>query len=288
MTYPVLLPAIVLDGTQTIRLNEGGVAQTLSMLNPATGLAIPFDTEVTFYLRGDGATDDLLRAVRETLDTHTGTNTYSVSISRNIDGTTLPSAVTISRATGASTFSIQWGSSALDEALLGFRNITTTTGTTTTGDISPTGQWIANDIYEEFESEDEVDGFVERTRSGAVFSGRRGGPYDVRRLSMRFQVAQRTHLKEVPTISSVVDTGRAFGGCWEKLTRGRPFELHFATLASGTTLNALSSTTRQGCFNSTGTSWRLDSGSIEAFRPERLAPGVGLYSWSLRMLGNVS
>lgn len=289
MTYPVILPAVVCTNATTIVVTETAGAQTLTLVDPATGSAIAANVSKTFYLRGDGATDDLCRALAETLATATGTNTYSVTITRNIDGTALPSSVTIAR-TGPNNFTIDWanGSTTLDERLFGFRNVSTGSVTTTTGDVSPTGQWVSNDVYEFFEEEDEVVAFVERARSGIVIGGRRGGPYDIRRLALRFIAEQRTLAKGVPTISSVVDSGRAFANCWARLCTGRPFELHFATISSGTTLAALSSSTRQVCFHGSGTAWHLDADTVEGgFRPERLSPGVGLYAWQLRMLGNV-
>lgn len=291
MTYPVILPAVVLDSSTVIRHTENATTSNLTVIDPATGAALA--SSKTFYLRGDDATDDLCRVIRQTLDSNANAvspNTYSCTISRNIDGTALPSSVTIARATGGSNFSIDWANAAttFDERLLGFRNVATASGTTATGDVSPTGQWVSNDVYEFFEEEDEVVAFVERARSGIVIGGRRGGPYDIRRLALRFIAEQRTLAKGVPTISSVVDSGRAFANCWARLCTGRPFELHFATISSGTTLAALSSSTRQVCFHGNGTAWHLDADTVEGgFRPERLSPGVGLYAWQLRMLGNV-
>lgn len=285
MSYPVfLLPVVVAPGT--VRLTENAVAQTLNIIDPATSVALA--TSKTFYLRGDGAVDDLLQLLKLTLDTHTGANVYTVSITRSIDGTALPAQVTISGS--VNTFSLDWASgfTTLDERQFGFRNVATPTTTSWAGDVSPTSQWVANDVVEYFEEEDEVQAFVERARSGFVLGGRRGGPYDVRRIGLRFQTEQRTVGKAAPTISSVVDTGRTFAAAWALMTTGRAFEVHLPALSSGTTLAALSSTTRQGCSNGVGVTWRLDSDTIEnGFRPERLAPGVGLYAWALRMLGNV-
>lgn len=286
MTYPVfLLPVVVEQGT--LAMTENGVPQVLNIIDPAT-LGVLSGSK-TFYLRGDGANDDLLRLLKLTMDTHTGgVNTYTVSISRNIDGNALPATVTISGPTNL--FRIDWSSTSttLNERHFGFRSIHTTSALSTTGDVSPTSQWVANDVVEFFEEEDEVQAFVERARSGVVLGGRRGGPYDVRRIGLRFQTEQRSVLKGVPTISSVVDTGRAFAAAWGLMALGRPFEVHLASLSSGTTLAALSSSTRQPCFAGSGTSWHLDADSIEGgYRPERLAPGVGLYSWQLRLLGNV-
>lgn len=287
MNYPVfLLPVVVEPGT--VRMTENAVAQTLNIIDPATSAALA--TSKTFFLRGDGANDDLLQLLKLTLDTHTGgTNTYTMAISRSIDGSALPSAVTISAATN--NFSIDWASAltTLDERHFGFRSVATTSGLSTTGTLTPTSQWVANDVVEFFEEEDEVQGFVERARSGIVLGGRRGGPYDIRRIGLRFQAEQRSVVKAVPTISSVIDTGRAFAAAWALMTTGRAFEVHLPALSSGTTLAALSSTTRQVCFNGSGTAWHLDADSIESgFRPERLAPGVGLYAWSLRLLGKVT
>lgn len=293
MSYPVfLLPIVVEPGTVQLTETIAGVAtpQTLNIIDPAgPGTTTTLAAAKTFYLRGDGTSDDLLRLLKLTLDTHTGANTYTVAISRNIDGTALPAAVTISA--GTNNFSIDWtsASTTLNERHFGFRSIATTSGLSTVGDVSPTSQWVANDVVEFFEEEDEVQAFVERARSGIVLGGRRGGPYDIRTMSLRFQAEQRTLLKAVPTVSSVVDTGRAFAAAWSLMTTGRAFEIHLPDVSSGTTLGALSSTTRQVCFNGGGTAWHLDADSVESgFRPDRIAPGVPLYSWSLRMLGKVT
>lgn len=284
MSYPVfLLPIVVAPGT--VRMTENGIAQTLNIIDPATSLALA--TSKTFYLRGDGTADDLLRLLKLTLDTHTGgTNVYTVAIQRNIDGSILPSSVTISA--GTNNFSIDWtsASTTLNERHFGFRSIATTSGLSTTGDVSPTSQWVSNDVVEFFEEEDEVQAFVERARSGFVLGGRRGGPYDIRRMGLQFQAEQRTVTKGVPTVVSTKDTGRAFAAAWALMTTGRAFEVHLATLASGTTLSALSSSTRQDGTTGVTQTWFLDADTVESgFRPARLAPGVGLYSWQLRLLG---
>lgn len=290
MTYPVLLPGILLRAGQSIRVIENAVGQTLLVVDPATGVALASDK--VFHLRGNGATDDLVELLRLTVQSHTGGNTYTATIARNIDGGLLPSTVTVTRATGANTFSIDWanGGTTVDPALWGYRTAATATGTSCVGDISPTAQWVGNDVIEEFEPESEVDGFVERARSGLVVGGLRGGPYDVARLSLRFQTAERTHERYAPTISTVLDRGRAFSQCWGRLVSGRRFEFHLST-ATGTALAAL--TTTSGGTRQTpptqGTAWHLDGDSVEGgFRPERFGPGVPLYAWRLRMLGSTT
>lgn len=285
--YAAILPGILVQVGATLRVIEGGVGQTLNAIDPATSSALA--APKVFYLRGNGASDDLVELLRLTVQSHTGGNTYTATVARSIDGAALAGSVTITRATGANTFSIDWpnAGTSLDPALWGYRNVATTAGTSCVGDISPTAQWVANDVYEEFEPESEVDAFVERARSGLVVGGLRGGPYDVARLSLRFQSAERTHERYAPTISTVLDRGRAFSSCWGKLANGRRFELHLAT-ATGTTLAALTTTaggTRQSP-PTQGSGWHLDADSVEGgFRPERLAPGVPLYAWRLRMLG---
>lgn len=288
MSYPVILPAVVLEPTTTIYMTEV-TPQTLTIIDPALGTALT--TSKTFYLRGDGSNDDLLRAIKLTLDSHASANTYSVTIARSMDGAALPGVVTISRLTGPNNFSIDWFASltTFDERLLGFRNITTSSGTSATGDMSPTAQWVSNEIIEEFEPEDEVDGFVQRARSGLVIGGLRGGPYDVRRMSMRFLTAERTNASSAPTISGVRDTGRSLSTMWATLATGKRFELHFPDVSAGVALGALSSATRQAPNNSNGTTWHIDSDTVEGgFRPERLSPGVPLYSARMRLLGGLS
>lgn len=286
MSYPVfLLPIVVVPGT--VRMTENGITETLTIVDPAgPGVTTPLSVSKTFYLRGDGSVDDLLLLLKLTLDTHSQANVYTVAIQRNIDGSALPSTVTISA--GTNNFSINWASTSttLNERHFGFRSIATTSALSTTGDVSPTSQWVANDVVEFFEEEDEVQAFVERARSGFVLGGRRGGPYDIRRMGLQFQSEQRTVTKGVPTVVTTKDTGRAFAAAWALMTTGRAFEVHLATLSSGTTLAALSSSTRQSGTTSATQTWFLDADTVESgFRPARLAPGVGLYSWQLRLLG---
>ena len=290
MPYPVLLPGILLRAGQSIRVIENAVALTLSIVDPATGIALA--TDKVFHLRGNAATDDLVEVLRQTVQSHTGANTYTAAIARNIDGATLPSTVTVTRATGTNNFQIDWANAGttVDPALWGYRTVATTNGTSCVGDISPTAQWVGNDVIEELEPESEVDAFVERARSGLVVGGLRGGPYDVARLSLRFQTAERTHERYAPLVSSVLDRGRAFSQCWGRLASGRRFELHLST-ATGTALAALTTTsggTRQAP-PTQGTGWHLDSDSVEGgFRPERYGPGVPLYAWRLRLLGSTT
>lgn len=285
--YAAFLPGILVQNSTTVQVIEGGVSQSRSVIDPATGLALA--SAKVFYLRGNGASDDLVELLRLTVQSHTGANTYTATTARSIDGTAITGTVTLAR-TGANTFSIDWPNSTLDSTLFGYRNVATTVGTSCVGDISPTAQWIANDVIEEYEPESEVDAFTERARSGLVVGGLRGGPYDVARVSLRFQSAERTHERFAPTISSTLDRGRSFSQCWGKLANGRRFEFHLAT-ATGSTLAALTTTaggTRQSP-PTQGSGWHLDGDSIEGgFRPERYGPGVPLYSWRLRMLGSTT
>lgn len=285
--YAALLPGILVQPLTTVVVTEGGVLETINVRDPATGSSL--GVAKVFYLRGDGANDDLVEMLRRTVQAHSGGNTYTATVARSIDGAALPGTVTLTRA-GANNFSISWALGTLDGSLFGFRSVTTTSGTSCTGDISPTAQWVANDVIEEYEPESEVDAFTERARSGLVVGALRGGPYDVARVGLRFQSAERTHERFAPTISSTLDRGRAFSQCWGKLANGRRFEFHLAT-ATGTTLAALTTTaggTRQAP-PTQGTGWHLDGDSIEGgFRPERYAPGVPLYAWRLRMLGSTT
>lgn len=285
--YAALLPGVLVQNSTTVQVIEGGVSQSRTIIDPATGLALT--SAKIFYLRGDGAADDLVELLRLTVQSHTSANTYTATTARSIDGSALAGTVTLTRV-GANTFSIDWPNSTLDSTLFGYRNVATTTGTSCVGDISPTAQWVSSDVIEEFEPESEVDAFTERARSGLVVGGLRGGPYDVARLALRFQSAERAHERYAPTISTVLDRGRSFSQCWGKLANGRRCELHLAT-ATGTALAALTTTaggTRQSP-PTQGTGWHLDGDSIEGgYRPERYAPGVPLYGWRLRLLGSTT
>ena len=269
MTYPVLLSAVVVTSAAAdgrIRFVEGA-GNLNADLRPGT-----------YFLRGDGAADDLCLEIKTALEA-TGANTYSVGVSFDVDADNATATVTITRTAGADTCSLSFasGSTTFDPALIGFAaGNTANNASAKVSTLSPSSVWVSSDIYRELEPDDEVDGFAPRALSGRVRAGSLGA-YDVRRLGFALVGSKRTHARFI-----AADTARAFSTLWRRWAGGPRCELHVAAIASGTTLAALSSSTEEGA------GWHLDEGSAEGFAPSRLNNGVALYSWDLRLLGYVA
>ena len=271
MTYPVILPVIVIDSTnKAIRMTENATTSTINLV------------EGSYFLRGDGSADDLLLALKTALDSHpnvTTPNTYTVTIARSINSAAVSGAVTVTRATGSSSWGVLWADAltTFDQALLGFVANDTVNASPKVSTVSPSGQWVSNEIIKRRDPRTEVDVKQVRTRSGAVGGGRRGGPYSVRLVQFEYVNEKRTD-----AMLNTTDPTAAFSSVFALLSTLRRFELHFATLATSPALAALSSTTRQG------TAWHLDEASAEEFEPRKLSAGTPLYSWGLRLLGYVA
>jgi hypothetical protein len=267
MSYPVMLGAVVIDtGNQAIIIREGGAEITATV---AAG---------TYYLRGDGASGDLCLAIKTALDASTGALTYSCSVSMSTDGSGVSSTVSIGG--GGGTFSLEWASSncTFDERLLGFASANTASNTSTkSGTLSPSCLWVSSEVYSSLDAESEFIAHTARSRSGRVWGALRGGAYDVRSLSMLFLHANRAHSSNNST-----DTASGLDQFIERQLAGLPMELHLGTISSGTTLAALSSSTEHG------DRWMLDAESTQSYMPQRLSPGVPLYSAQLRLLGYVA
>ena len=267
MTYPAMLAAVVIDSTnKNIRMKEGATTATVSLV------------EGTYFLRGDGAADDLLVIIDDALTSHAGTNTYTVAIVWSVSPAAPHGVITITQSGGA-TFQLLWADAltTFDQALLGFTDANTADSTAAkTGTLSPSCVWVSPEIYVEAEEDEEDDAYVQRARSGVVRGGARGGPYETLRLS--FQLVEERRVKAARIAA---DVARAFDRFRRQLVRGRQFELHFGTISSGTTLAALSSSTERGA------GWHLSPDSVDGFRAERLRPGLPLYAWSLELWAHV-
>ena len=97
MSYPVLLGAVVVVTGTNDRIRWREVATT----NNATIAA------GTYFLRGDGAADDLCLAIKTAIEAAgASANTYSVVAARSLTPTAAHTAVTLTRLTGADSFGI--------------------------------------------------------------------------------------------------------------------------------------------------------------------------------------
>lgn len=267
MSYPVMLGAVVIDtSNQVIIIREGGAEITATV------------SAGTYYLRGDGASGDLCLAIKTALDASTGALTYSCSVSMSVDGSGVSATVSIGG--GGGTFSLEWASSncTFDEGILGYTNANTASNTSTKpGTLSPSCLWVSNDIYRELEPSTEFTAFTNRSRAGRIWGALRGGGYAVRSLVMEFLHAKRAH-----SVNNSSDPYSGLDLFLQRQLSGVPMELHVASISSGTTLAALSSSTEHG------DRWFFDGEDLDRYAPARLSPGTPLYSSSLRLLGYVA
>ena len=267
--YPVLLPAIVINATNKgIRVTE----------NATTGVGNI--VEGTYFLRGDGASDDLCVAIKTAIEAATAsTNTYTVEIvQRVITPSSSTAAIRIARATGADTFALLFShaTSTFDEALIGFANSDTALNASNKNStLSPTGLWVSPEVYRELEIEHEYAGGGSRAQSGRVRYVRRGGPYDVRRWSMEMVDYRRTWEAD-----NASDPGATFSYFLELWGTGR-FEFHGPDISAGSVLADTTSSTLLGTF-------QIDPGDLDVFAPTRGEPGIALYDWTMRLMGYVA
>lgn len=258
MSYPVLLGAIVItSANQAIRIKEG--ANTNQGLI-ATG---------TYYLRGDGAAGDFLPALVTALQSANAgsSNTYTATVSRNIDSNTAHTTITITRATGADNFQIQWANSltTFDETLLGFTANTADDALAKTSTQACAAGWASNDILRELEPFGERVVSVPRKVNGAVVGVTRSA--HMTSWSVGFAFVHEDRMLKRRALAVAGDTLEGF---IERFGAGAAFELHESPISAGVTLSALSASTRVGVMH-----WSEDT--LSSFRPQRIGPGVPLY-----------
>lgn len=266
--YAVLSRYVTITASNnTIRIKEGSVTEDVTI---AVG---------KWPLRGDGTTDDLGTKFCAALASNTNAtnpNTYSLTVTPSIDITAPSASTTIAAATGTSTFQILWAhaNTTFDPAILGFD------GTNTDDDaldkvstLSPSALWVANDCMREIEPEQEYISAVSRAQSGRVRAIKRTGPLVSYRLGHDFIDVSRVWDDE-----NTADPNAAFSLFLDATAGGSRFELYTPEVSSGTTLQAPSTS------NKVGTSWHWEEGSAASFAPERMEPGMSLYSFDLRLL----
>jgi len=253
MTYPVLAGAIVITtANQGIRFKEGATTATATI---AAG---------TYYLRGDGTSGDLLPALVTALQ---GANTYTATVSRNIDDASAHTVVTITRATGADNFQILWADAltTFDETLLGFTADTADNSSPKVSTQACAASWVSTDILREREPFGERTVSVPRKANGGVVGVSRSAHMTSWALGFAF-VNEKRMLKRT-RLAVDADTLEGF---MERFGAGAAFEAHETALSSGTTLAALSTSTRFAVLH-----WSEDT--LATFRPRRIGPGVPLY-----------
>lgn len=268
MSYPVLCGAVVLTSANNVlRFTEGASTNNATI---ATG---------TYYLRGNGAADDLALALKNALEAAgASANTYTVSVSRSIDPAAIHTTVTITRATGADSFGVLWAdvASTFDETLLGFTANDTVNGVAKTSTQAAAACWGSNDVAREIEPVSERIVAVPRAASGRVQGVTRSARMQSWRLGLSF-VDERRMLVE-NALAGAQDTLEGF---MERFGAGASLELHEQpTLLSATLLAGLTGSTLVDVVH-------FSEDSLSRFEPTRIGPGVPLYSIDLRIHAKV-
>jgi hypothetical protein len=257
MSYPVLLGAIVItSANRQIRIKEGANTN-----NAQLELG-------TWYLRGDGtATDFLTKLVTALQNANASINTYTATVSRNIDSNAAHTTITITRATGADNFQILWADVAttFDETMLGFAANTADDALAKTSTQACAAGWVSNDILRELEPFGERVVSVPRKVNGAVVGVTRSA--HMTSWSVGFAFVHEDRMLKRRALAVAGDTLEGF---IERFGAGAAFELHESPISAGVTLSALSASTRVGVMH-----WSEDT--LGSFRPQRIGPGVPLY-----------
>jgi hypothetical protein len=262
-----MLGAIVLtNANNVLRFTEGANTGNATILAG------------TYYLRGDGAAGDLLPALKTALENaNISANTYTITVSRSIDPATAHTTITITRATGADNFGVLWADAAttFDEALLGFSANDTVSATAKTSTKACAAGWVSNDIAREIEPYSERIVAVPRAVSGRVQGVTRSARMQSYRLGLAFVDERRMLVRR-----ALAGTQDTLEGFLERFGAGAALELHEQPTVTGTTLSALSSSTLTSMCN-------FSEDALSRFEPQRLGPGVPLYSTDLRLHAKV-
>ena len=261
MSYPVLLGAVVLiTGNNRIRWRE--VATT----NNATIAA------GTYFLRGDGAADDLCLAIKTAIESAgASANTYSVVAARSLTPTAAHTTVTITRLTGADSFGIVVdGTETFDCDLIGFIASSAVDATAKTGTRSAAASWASNDAYRTLKPFSSTPAVVTRVASGRVSGVTRGSRMQSWRVAFGFVHESRCNVTD--TLLSASDTLEGF---IERHGAGALMEMHeVATVGAVLDLPTASTLKDRVHFSEE---------SVTEWDPQQIGDAVPLYDVELVM-----
>lgn len=257
----ILLPVVLTSANNQIRLTEAAATNTATI---AAG---------TYFLRGDGSSDDLCRGVKLALEAAgASANTYNVTLTLSANPAAPTATVSISR-TGGDTFALLFADvlTTFDPLLLGYPETNTANNSSAKGStLSPSSLWVADADTQDVEFYEEADGYFNRANSGVCRDGVTGGPYEALLLSWALVDGKRAHSSNI-----TADPTRAFNRLWSQWVAGRPCEIHFVDPTTWPTLGAMSASTRQG------SRWHIGDEGRERFKPPRLNRATSLWSFAV-------
>lgn len=257
MAHPAFLARVTITTgvNDVIIIREGGGDITCTI---AAG---------TYTLTGDGSADDLLKAVTDALTASGGALTYSGTVVHDVAVGDRCCYVSIS---AGGTFSLRWASTSttFDEALLGFTNANTSSALQQDSTLNPSCVWSSNDHTREIEPFSSRDVAVNRTLDGAVYGLARSARMQSWRIGLVFVDEERVFVARALND----DEANTLEGFIEQWGAGGAFDLHEADDVAG--VLTLSSSTLIGAMH-------FSEEAVRDFAPQRLGPGVALYSIDL-------
>lgn len=258
--YALLAPVKLTAANNTIRITENSITE-----DKTVGVA-----GSTYYLRGDGASDDLLETLVQGIQSHSQANTYTSVLTMNIGSSTRTADVLIA-SLGINSYSWLAGNAAdtFDATLVGFPNSTITPsvyGLSST--LSPSLIWMSPMPASEDTFSFEALGSQALMRGGQIYNFDGGGPYTRRTIGFQYVPEDRTL-----TFTTTLDAARTFKSFWQTNRNGSVMELHRITMTANTKENPFYPATLLGKFV-------FDEETKNSFAPVRMQ-AQALYSWSI-------
>lgn len=261
--YPMFLGLVrITTANQRIVFDEGG-----SDLNADI-------TPGDYYVRGDGTSSDLLKAIKTALDA-AGADAYTVAVGdRDVDASAKSMQIVVAT-DDVTNFGLFKSGGTFDEGLIGFSGAQSG-DTAYTSTLSPSAVWLANEPYRELEPLASQMVSVRTSLTGRVRGLARSDK--MRRWRLGFGSLREERTLEPRNTTDPTATLERF---LYSYGAGAAFELHDLDINTGTTVEATTSSTRVGVMH-------FAQETLERFEPRRIAPGTPLYAVDLALLAQVT
>jgi hypothetical protein len=268
MSYPLFLRSIDIDSTNNVLMfSENGVTRTATL------------TVGTYYLRGDGGSDDLLLEIKTKMEAAgASVNTYNIGVEVDTDKANPSATVYFSIASGTDAFALLFAhaSNTFEAGLLGFTSASTASDTAIkSGTLSPTALWCGAEYVTSYEPVVEHEAYATVALSGRVKGAVLGSARDLLDVSFELQPGERVH-----SVYNSSDPTACFSRFFTSWASGASVEFYDYSPDTGTLITAISPADRVGVYH-------LDADSATRFQPQRLSLATTLYSWRLLLRGAV-
>lgn len=276
--FPIILAGITIDAdNDTIQLDENGVVAAAVMAHG------------TYWLRGDGGADDFGPIVAAALDAaFGGGNTYTVSIaSWSIDPTDPSAVVTVTRATGSTTFRVRWNhaDTTFDPALLGFAvEKGAADASPESSTLSPAALWVSNERL--------IDAIPRMSANVAEAEGA-DGAVDLVELSAtvyrwRF-ILELVDGRRMWAHENQADPDASLERLWALIRDGRQVEIHTTTIATYPTLTGpVLGTSEVGRDDGAAFRWVITTPTARGLEASRALTGMSHWDLDLFFAGYVA